>query len=190
MADPVRQAPLDAITARGARLAVLPPCARFVLRGRPPAIAAAGAGFGATLPLAACTSVRAGPRAALWLGPDEYLLLAPAEDADAMTAALRAALAGEPHALVDVSHRQIALDVAGPAAARLLNAACPLDLSLAASPVGMCTRTVFAKAEIVLWRRAADTFYLEVARSFAGYVWRLLEVAQRDAAALAAVGGT
>ena len=38
----------------------------------------------------------------------------------------------------------------------------------------MCTRTVFAKAEIVLWRRAEQRFHLEVARSFAAYVHELL----------------
>ena len=38
----------------------------------------------------------------------------------------------------------------------------------------MCTRTVFAKAEIVLWRTAADTFRVEVWRSFADYVVGML----------------
>ena len=56
----------------------------------------------------------------------------------------------------------------------MLNAGCPLDLDLAEFPVGMCTRTVFAKADIVLWRTRADAFHLEVWRSFAGYVAGLL----------------
>jgi sarcosine oxidase subunit gamma len=34
----------------------------------------------------------------------------------------------------------------------------------------MCTRTVFAKADIVLWRTREDAFHVEVWRSFAGYV--------------------
>ena len=44
----------------------------------------------------------------------------------------------------------------------------------------MCTRTVFGKAEIVLWRTAAETFRIEVARSFAPYVWACLEEARRE----------
>jgi len=40
----------------------------------------------------------------------------------------------------------------------------------------MCTRTVFAKAEIVLWRTQPEQFHLEVWRSFAPYVWELLEI--------------
>jgi sarcosine oxidase, subunit gamma len=41
----------------------------------------------------------------------------------------------------------------------------------------MCTRTIFAKAEIVLWRRAKDSFRVEVWRSFAPYVSDFLKEA-------------
>ena len=71
---------------------------------------------------------------------------------------LESVLDGTAHSLVDVSHRQIGLVVSGPAAARALNAGCPLDLGLKAFPVGFATRTLFDKAEIVLWRRAQETF--------------------------------
>src|SRR5208282_5262058 len=114
-----------------------------------------------------------------WLGPDEYLLLDSAADANHAAATLAAsaveqALGGLPHALVDISHRQIALYLSGPHAAEILSGACPLDLSLAEFPVGTCTRTAFAKADIVLWRTAAEAFHLEVGRSFRAYVSDLL----------------
>jgi sarcosine oxidase subunit gamma len=38
----------------------------------------------------------------------------------------------------------------------------------------MCTRTVLAKADIVLWRTREAAFHLEVWRSFGGYVTGLL----------------
>ena len=44
----------------------------------------------------------------------------------------------------------------------------------------MCTRTVFAKAPIVLWRTDEDTFHLEVWRSFARYVMQLLAEVSRE----------
>jgi sarcosine oxidase subunit gamma len=44
----------------------------------------------------------------------------------------------------------------------------------------MCTRTVFAKAEIVLWRTSAEVFHLEVWRSFATYVVELLREIDRE----------
>jgi sarcosine oxidase subunit gamma len=46
----------------------------------------------------------------------------------------------------------------------------------------MCTRTVFAKAEIVLWRYADDSFRLEVWRSFAAYVSGVIAEAARELA--------
>ena len=108
------------------------------------------------------------------------LLLAPAAEGRALALALQAALQGEPHSLVDVSHRQTALEISGPRATEILNSGCPLDLDPAAFPVGMCTRTVFAKAEIVLWRSSIDVFRLEVWRSFTDYVARYLAQVARE----------
>jgi sarcosine oxidase subunit gamma len=152
----------------------LPAATRLSLRGGPEARAAAGRAFGVALPETACRAAARAGRAALWLGPDEQLLIAPEADADAVAADLGAALAGLPHSLVDVSHRQVAFAVRGPHAAWLLASGCPLDLDAAEFPVGMCTRTVFHKAEVLLWRTAADSFRVEVWRSFADYVVALL----------------
>jgi len=44
----------------------------------------------------------------------------------------------------------------------------------------MCTRTVLAKADIVLWRTRDDAFHLEVWRSFSGYVTGLLGEIARE----------
>jgi sarcosine oxidase, subunit gamma len=44
----------------------------------------------------------------------------------------------------------------------------------------MCTRTVLAKAEIVLWRISQDVFHVEVWRSFADYVSRFLAEVARE----------
>lgn len=171
-----RRPPITALPQSSPALAMaaVPPATRFILRGRPPALAAAGAALGFALPQIACRAASDGGRAALWLGPDEYLLL------DVDGAALESALAGLAHALVDVSHRQSGLTLAGPLAATVLNAGCPLDLDPAAFPVGMCTRTVLGKVEIVLWRIGPNGFRVEAWRSFLPYVWRYLEEAARE----------
>jgi sarcosine oxidase subunit gamma len=160
-------------------VAVLPPAARWVLRAAEPARAAAAQAFGTAIPATACRAATHGERAALWLGPDEWLLIAPPADADAAAAALAAALRDLPHSLVDVSHRQGALGVGGALAVTLLAAGCPLDLDASAFPPGMCTRTMLAKAEVVLWRTGADSFRLEVWRSFLDYVAAFLAEATR-----------
>jgi len=137
-------------------------------------MAAAGAALGLNISDIACRSARAGERAALWMGPDEQLLLAPATDGDVIARQVGAALTALPHSLVDVSHRQIALEVSGPQAQNVLNAGCPLDLHLESFPVGACTRTVLGKCDIVLWRTGASTFHVDVWRSFADYASRFL----------------
>ena len=155
------------------------PAVRFIFQGGPAAREAAGRSFGIALPVDACRAEVAGERAALWLGPDEWLLLAPPGEVDTVFAALENALAGQPHSLVDVTHRQVALSVVGPQARDLLASGCPLDLAPDSYPVDMCTRTLFAKAEVVLWRRSAEEYHLETGRSFSGYVLGWLREAQR-----------
>jgi sarcosine oxidase, subunit gamma len=164
-------------------LETLPPAARWVLHGdaQERAIAAPvwGVGFSET----ACRALRSGERATLWLGPDEYLLLdfaARDEQAPAAAASIEDALRETAHALVDVSHRQFALEVSGPHAEIILRGACPLDLHMSQFPIGMCTRTLLAKADITLWRTRDDAFHIEVWRSFAGYVGGLLQEIARE----------
>jgi sarcosine oxidase subunit gamma len=161
-------------------LRVLPAATRFIFRGPPVAQAAAGSAFGVALPTVACRAAEAGSRAALWLGPDEWLLLAGEDEGPAVAADLARSLSDQAHSLVDVSHRQVALELRGPHAEWLLASQCPLPLDLASFPVGMCTRTVFAKVEVVLWRRSSETFHVEVWRSFSGYVVELLSEVARE----------
>lgn len=158
----------------------LPPQAGWVLRGDAAVMSAAGAACGLTLSTQPCRSCVHGERAALWLGPDEQLLLAPDSDGAALAQALVNALSTLPHALVDVSHRQVQLQMQGTAATWCLNVGCPLDLDLKSFPPGMCTRTVLAKAQIVLWRPAEWTFRVLAARSYADYVSRFLAEAARE----------
>ena len=172
-----RVAPIGAGTLVAVGLAA--PASRFSFRGSSEAAAACGQAFGCTLTEDVCRAVEQGERAALWLGPDEWLLLSPEAGTAALFQAIETALGTVPHALVDISHRQVGFDIAGGAAAVVLNSGCPLDLSLAAFPVGMSTRTVLAKSDIVLWRRAPERFRLEVNRSFATYVAGYLRMAER-----------
>lgn len=142
---------------------------RFIIRGTPEHLATA---LPVPLPTEPCRAVHREDCAALWLGPDEWLLLVPSE--------MPAPRAEGPASCVEVSHRDCGLIVEGPSAAGILNAGCPLDLDLAAFPVGMVVRTLFGKAEVVLWRTAVDQFRVEALRSFAPYIAALLMEASRD----------
>ena len=157
----------------------LAPAARYVLRGADEVRVAAERALGVALPASPCRAGIADERAALWLGPDEWLLIGPDAASGELAALLGGALQGLPHSLVDVSHRQSACVLHGPQAATLLSAGCPLDLDENAFPVGMCTRTVLAKAEVVLWRTAREAFRIEVWRSFVAYVSQFIGEAAR-----------
>ncbi len=164
MADLARRGPLEGvqpIAHASTTITIASPLARAIIRGSPTRV------LDMDMPMTPNRAVAEGDRAALWLGPDEWLMIAPQ-------------LADAAGTIIDVSHRQIALIIEGPRAAAVLNGACPLDLHPGTFPVGMCTRTVFAKTEIVLWRTAEHRFHLEVARSFAAYVYELLREIAAD----------
>jgi sarcosine oxidase, subunit gamma len=183
-AAPSLRSPLqDVALPTGSRFALseAPPAARFILRGAEGARLACGIAFGADPPSRLGPAGEGVGRAALWLGPDEWLMIAEGVDSAPLGEMLGSVLEGTAHSLVDVSHRQIGLIVSGPAAARVLNAGCPLDLDARAFPVAMATRTLYDKAEIVLWRRAQATFHVEVWRSFAPWLAASLAEAARGA---------
>jgi sarcosine oxidase, subunit gamma len=168
-----RRVPLEGFAfPAGARFALseTAPAARFILRGSEAVRVSCGMAFGAELPSRLGVAGEGAGRAALWLGPDEWLLIADNADAADIGGTLESVLDGTAHSLVDVSHRQIGLIASGPAAARVLNGGCPLDLDLKAFPLGFATRTRFDKVEIVLWRRAEATFQIEIWRSFAPFL--------------------
>jgi len=158
----------DPATVLGSSFRLLPPAHRCVLQGGQDARAAGAKSWKPGFPTLPCRAIADGQSASLWMGPDEFLLISPNE------ISLAASLGGIPHSLVDVSHRQLGFELVGPNCTALLSGGCPLDLDLKSFPVGMCTRTVFAKVDIVLWRKADDVFHVEVWRSFLDYTTQLL----------------
>ncbi|MFO1046904.1 MAG: sarcosine oxidase subunit gamma family protein [Geminicoccaceae bacterium] len=154
----------------------LPPAARISLRLADRE--AAGAALGVDLPARIGTRVAAGARSALCLGPDEWVIEAPAADSAALATTLAELEARQPISAVEVSDRELTLALEGPAVLDLLATGCPLDL--ARMPVGSGTRTVFDSAQVVLTREADDRFHLTVWRSFAPHVRALLDRAGRE----------
>ena len=158
------------VSATGVKVEPLPPAERVSLRAPAESIASLSRALGVTLPQKPKTSAVKGSRTALWLGPDEWLVI------DHLDRDMAAELAGVDalHAAVDVSHRNVAIEIEGPGAEAVLSAGCPQDLSLAAFPVGACSRTVLGKVEIVLHRTGDRSFRVECWRSFADYAFAFL----------------
>jgi sarcosine oxidase subunit gamma len=175
-----RTIPLSGVHGGSATVRLDPaaPATRISLRARAEDVAALSSALGVDLPVRPKTSAYANGRTALWLGPDEWLVIDEGESG-LMTAA---ANSGVLHSATDVSHRNTAILVSGPGAADAINAGCAQDLSLEAFPVGACSRTLFGKVEVVLLRTADDAFRVEVWRSFSDYAFGLLSEGARDAA--------
>lgn len=164
-------------------LTVLAAAARFSLRCRADDAAARGglANIGLVLPQTAhaVTIFDAGGRV-MWLGPNEWAVVAPAHLREVLAGWLAEAVAGTTAAVVDVSDAVVALRLEGPAAVDVLAAGCPLDLHVSAFAVGRCARSRLAKVDVVLYRRAEASFEVEVGRSVARYAYDWLVAAARE----------
>jgi sarcosine oxidase subunit gamma len=164
------------------RISIVSPETRFKLRIQEEDLDRAPPLGGSRLAIPINSYVSDGARRTLRLGPNEWLLLAPESESDRVGREVGEALRGVFHSLVDISHRHAALAIAGPEAANVLNAGCPLDLGVRAFPTGTATRTLLGKAEIILMRTGdGPEFRVEFGRSFASYVRAFLAEAARSA---------
>jgi sarcosine oxidase subunit gamma len=104
---------------------------------------------------------------ALWLGPDEWLVL---DNGDAeLISALRAALESVHHSVVDVSASRVVFVLTGEARSELLAAGCALDLHPGAWRSDKCAQTLLARIPVLLGETSAFTVVL-VRSSFADYL--------------------
>ena len=126
--------------------------------------------------------VRVGDAAALWMAPDEVLILVP--EAGAAMAAMAPALAGVHHLMADVTDARALFRIAGPRARETLAKLCPVDLHPAAFGPGDVRRTRAAQVAAAIWAEGADDFRLVAFRSVADYVAGLLAVSADPAGAV------
>lgn len=124
-------------------------------------------------------------RSALWLGPDEFLLIAP-DEADGgpeparFAAELGDALGSLPGQVVDLSANRTTLELRGERAQDVLDKSCRLDLDLVAFPAGTAVVTLLGSVGVILWRTAEDTWRVMPRSSFAVHVARWLLDGMRE----------
>lgn len=173
MVDAILEYPLQSrvFAIDGISLTPAKPMERVALRADNSAITGIEKALGLVLPKSPKTSVSKNGKTALWIGPDEWLLLA--NEGASLTQEF-AKLKSKLFSAVDVSHRNTAIQISGDSAINVLNSGCPQNFSLDAFPIGACSRTVFGKAEVVLWRTGPSEVHLECWRSFSDYVWKFL----------------
>ncbi|WP_445192391.1 sarcosine oxidase subunit gamma [Sphingomonas sp. Tas61C01] len=157
------------------RLRRPPADTQLLLHGDPGDRAALANCCGVELTDVTLTSAKTGGWSSLHLSPDEWLLVGPAGTGTDVISRLGAAPVA--YSLVDISDRSSTLDLSGPGATGLLAGGCPLDLD--AVPDGGCTRTLFGKVTILLWRRG-DDWRISHARSYDDYIIDLLRAVADD----------
>jgi sarcosine oxidase subunit gamma len=170
--EAIRRSPLgdNDFTALAPALLVVerPFLTHLTVRG---ADAGLGAALGVELPSAACTFTSGaspfGPVQVAWMGPDELLVLAPA-DVQVELEALVRQYAG---AVVDVSAQRTTVELSGPHVRDVLAHGCSIDLHPTSARTGTCVQTLLARTGIVLLVRDAGRgeFTVLVRSSFAAY---------------------
>lgn len=121
----------------------------------------------------------------LWLGPDEWLVVADDARREALLASLEENLKDVHHAAVDVSSNRTVIELSGTDARLMLAKGCPLALHTAAFAPPQVAQSVLAKAQVILQCVSSDpVFRIYVRNSYAAYLaeWLLDAAAECTAA--------
>ncbi|MGW3470460.1 sarcosine oxidase subunit gamma [Saccharopolyspora sp. NPDC000995] len=169
---------------RGVRLAEEPFLTQVNLRVHPgsPAVARIEHALDLALPHQEPNLVSGDENGAvLWLGPDEWLLVAPDGHADRLVGSVRSALSDSLGSTVDVSANRTTLRLCGPASREVLEKICSLDLHPRAFTPGRCAQTLLGRTQAILWQLGPEPIYRILVRgSFADYLADLLLDAMRE----------
>jgi sarcosine oxidase subunit gamma len=125
---------------------------------------------GIALPLAANRVTATGTLRVLWLGPDEWLVVAEGGAPDLLPR-LERAVAGRRAAVSDLSSSRFIIEISGGAARDLLAAGCGLDLHPRVFGPGQCAQTLLARVSVILDQiDEAPHYRLLVRRSYARWL--------------------
>ena len=166
----------------------IPLGAQLTLRVDPddsPALAAIGRALGVAPPTTPNTVASSDEAEinVLWLGPDEWLVVALGRDPGALEAEIREAVGDAFVTVVDVSAGRIALELDAPHARTILERGCALDLDPRRFGPGSCAQTLLARAQVILWALGSPDeprYRLLIRPSFATYVLTWLADSEVD----------
>ncbi len=145
-------------------------------------MAAAKSVLGFDLPKAPRTSTSWGDLKALWLSPDQWLILSPRNKTTALLAELNAALAKIHSLAVDVSDMRSIIRLEGDGVRETLMKGSTLDLIGTDYKSGTVRRMRFAEIAALLHIVEETVIDIYVFRSYAEYTWAFLMKAARKGA--------
>jgi sarcosine oxidase, subunit gamma len=103
-------------------------------------------------------------RDVLWLGPDEWLVVAEPDTGPAISRELEDALSGHHRSILDVSANRIVFELID--GLEVLSSGCGLDLHPTRWRPEMCAQTLFGRAQVILHQRDERTTRVFVRPSF------------------------
>lgn len=188
MADAVTEmSPLDGRAGSGVDTAVIvehPHLGKINLRGDSSDQAfmdAVAEAVGAAPPVEANTVATAGKNTILWLGPDEWLVVTPANKQGEAEAALAGALEGQHVSIVDGTDARTTIRLHGSDARNVLMKGCPLDLHPRIFGPGQCAQSILVKADVLIHQLDdTPTYDIFVLCSFSRYLWDWLADAAKE----------
>ena len=136
--------------------------------------------IGLALPIAPNTVTSGKDRRALWLAPDEWLVVGPDGQQGAIEQELRNGLNGAFGSVTDVSANRTLLQIRGAKARARLAHGIAIDLDPRSFGPIRCAQTLLAKAQVIIECRDESSFILYVRASFATYAadWLLDALAE------------
>jgi sarcosine oxidase subunit gamma len=161
----------EGLATPGVTLKPLRPRAMLNVRGDPrDASVAVSERLGVALPLDPNTAAGMGETRALWLGPDEWLLVSAA-------GVFSIPAAADGVTFVDVSHGRAVVRLSGPHVRDALAKGCGLDLHAGVFAPDRCAQTALGRVSVILDHVQPGVFDLYCSRSYAGSVWHWLTAA-------------
>ena len=135
-----------------------------------------------------CGEVRGTERVSvLWLGPQEFLVVAPEDAHDSLggdlIGSLKSALGDAAGQVVDLSANRTTFELSGPRARAVLEKGCALDLHPRTLKPGTALNTEVGNIPVVLFKSGEESFRLFPRASFADYLGRWILDGMREYAA-------
>jgi sarcosine oxidase subunit gamma len=172
--------------AQAVQLAEVPFLTQVAVRIEPDSAGARGIdeALGARLPRKVGETSHSGGHTALWLGPDEWLVVSEA-DAGTLVDQLREAAGGTTAQVLDLSANRTVIELTGPGARSVLEKGCPADLHPRTFRDGSAIVTSLARVPVLVWKVDAERFRVMPRASLARYVAAWLLDAVREFAPVA-----
>ena len=156
--------------AAGLNMSEMQHLGKLIIRGNQDVLDSLCAAAGLTNPAEANTTCTHGQRHAVWLGPDEVMLLVEAGAEEQLAVSMQKSIENSSGSVVNVTDGLCALSLSGDKVRDVLAKGCQIDLHPKAFVPGDCAQTLLSHAGITLICLETNKFILIGRTSFTAYI--------------------